>query len=1157
MQSPRLPRCSVLKSALVGAVAFGLLGQASVCGQTLFDNVRVDYDLPSEPADSVCADFTGDGFLDLVVTLPNSSRVALLINRGDGVFLPPLLTTVTLSPRGCAAGDIDGDGDLDVVAALSGGSAVRLLLNDGSGNLSLGGTVATSNAPFAVTLGHLNADANIDMVTASSVGLQTFLGNGAGGFAGGANTFLTGTVTELETRDLNANGFQDVVGLRVGAGTALFILHGNGDGTFASPEFSSTGSNPRRLDIVNFAGSPHPDIVVANGDSANLSLHVNNGAGQFPSTSFLAVMTGPQGVRGLDLDGDGDTDFVVSAFNGFLSRVYLSDGAGGFTPGATRHLPGGGTIVEVADFDSDGTHDALIGTQTGVSSFRGNGSGGFHAPPTLNESGPVRGIASADMNGDGFKDLVEAVEFSGGILRVRLNDGMGGFNSASDHAVGWTAKDVAVGDFDGDDDVDVAFSADGPGGLVRVYLNNGDGSLAAPVTYTPGSGSDQVEVIDVDGDLDLDLAVTCSAANHVRLLINSSTGAFSLGAAIPVGASPQGLAAGDIDGDGDPDLVATCSATDQYARLLNNGSGAFSVALFPTGDGPANPVLADLDGDDLPDLIVPLSNDSFTRVHKNSGGGAFAVPQSLNTGLASEFAAVGDLDGNGTPDIAVTARDGTRVSVVNNLGAMILINYADYDAGFGPGPVVITDLDGNGSNDMAVGHSYSAQTLILSNSTPTVVSAQVAGERRILVEFSEPVQNGDLLPTNYALSGTAKGTLNTFPDQVWLDGPKTRTLSWDSGEMFHGGDATISVTGFLRDERMNQLGFTKSRTDVGGGLGVAPNAAFSTDFGSGIIEPLFQVDLDFSELVTGFNDGDIEITNGQILGSIGAGGSHTYDISALAEGTVTLTIPADAYTDLAGNAPNGDATISITYDATAPVLSISTVDPTRVGPDPVSIDFTALDSGVGLGTVQVWARKKGLVDYDLVGDAVGASGVIEFNSVEEGVYELAIVGEDQLGNGGAVPDEPSLTVVYNADAGSFTHIAMSPGSYPYPMTNDLDVLLTISGSPFLQPTIGINRIVGDGAPAGLNSARLIDERLDIQGSLNGAFGTIEWPFDPANAAGLVGPIDTVFQVEAGVVIGQFPATVVGNTITFGPVNSFSEWWAGNDQSAVGGWESFD
>jgi len=1156
MSSCFFVRCLSLRLCAGASLVMLTALPMTAAAQTLFDDLRVDYDLPSSPSDSVSADFTGDGLPDLLYTLPNSSRVSLLINRGDGVFLPAVNLTVVNGPQGCAAGDIDGDGDQDVVVALSGASGVRKLLNDGGGSFTLGGLVATSSPPYAVTLGKYDGDSDLDIMTASDIGLQVFTNDGSANFSPGAKISLVGTSTELETEDLNNDGNPDVVAIAVAVSQGIHVLLGTGGGTFLAPVYSSVGVDPRKLDIVDFAGDSAPDIVVANSGSSQLSLHVNDGSGAFPVTTTLPVVTGATAVLGDDFDGDGDIDFFVAAIAGFQARIYQNTG-GTFAAGPTYPLAGGAATVDVGDFDADGANDVAVGTTAGVSAFSGNGNGGVHAASSLADGGPVRGIVAADMNGDGLNDLVSVVEFSGSIVRVRLNDGTGGFPISHDYTSGFGPRALDIGDFDTDGDMDVALSRGGPGGAVAIYMNNGDGSLASPTVYQPGNLTDGIVAADLDGDSDLDLAVACAGASNVRALINDGTGVFVLGSTTALPSVPGGLAAGDIDDDGDMDVLAACFNTDEFAVLTNSGSASFTPAMYGTGDGPTTITVADLDGDELPEVLVPLLNDQYTRVYKNLGGGTFGPPQSILSGITSSFAAVGDLDGNGTPDIAVTAADGNRVTIVNNFGAMILVNFADYGTAVRPGPLTISDLDGNGSNDIAVGHNQGASTVVLANSIPTLLSTEVASDRRIVVEFSEPVTNGDLLASNYALSGSAKGTLTTFPDSVTAETPTSRTLTWSSGEMLDGGDATITVTGFLRDERFNSLGFMPTQTDLGGGIGYPPDAAFSTDFGAGVTVPLFQVDLDFNEPVVGFSDSEIQVTNGQIAGSVSAGGSYTLDVIADAEGPVTLTIPTDTFTDLAGNAPGADSAITVVYDITPPVLSIGTGDLTRVGPDPVEITYTASDAGIGLDQAKLFVRTQGTSVFEVVDGVDGVSGTIAFNSGEDGVYEFALSGTDLLGNGDAEPTVPTLTVVFNGDGGDFTYTEMGVNSYLYPMTNDIDVEVTITGAPSTPPTITLNRLVGDGGPATLDPARLIDERLEISGGLHGGFATITWPFDPTNAAGLVGPLETVFQVEAGSVVNQFPATIQGNAVKFGPVNSFSEWWAGNAQTNVGGWESFD
>ncbi len=314
------------------------------------------------------------------------------------------------------------------------------------------------------------------------------------------------------------------------------------------------------------------------------------------------------------------------------------------------------------------------------------------------------------------------------------------------------------------------------------------------------------------------------------------------------------------------------------------------------------------------------------------------------------------------------------------------------------------------------------------------------------------------------------------------------------------------------------------------------------------------VNATLSEPSTTFTAGDVEATNASVSGFSGGGTAYSWTLTATGQGVFSCQVPAGAFADAATNLNVAASNVlSRTLDSVPPTMTLSTVDPTRVGPAPMAIDFSATDAGSAIASGQVFARAAGTSTWSPLGGIGAGTGALDFGPAVDGVYELTMTALDAAGNGVATPGAPMLTVVYNADGGSFAHNGIGAGTHLFPMTNEIDVEVTILGTPAPAADVTIDRIEGDGAPAGLNAARLIDEHLVITGSLGGATASVRWPFDPASAAGLLGTIETVFQVESGVLAGQFPATVAEGAIEFGPVSSFSEWWAGNQASAVDDW----
>lgn len=129
------------------------------------------------------------------------------------------------------------------------------------------------------------------------------------------------------------------------------------------------------------------------------------------------------------------------------------------------------------------------------------------------------GLALADINGDGFKDMVVSSGNDKALqhVTVYLNNGDGTFPASPSWISGDTDHHgtLAVGDVDGDGDNDVAVSVflgtnlAYEGGGIKVYYNTGTALESTPSFSDTGYPSFGCALGDIDGDGDLDLAVAC------------------------------------------------------------------------------------------------------------------------------------------------------------------------------------------------------------------------------------------------------------------------------------------------------------------------------------------------------------------------------------------------------------------------------------------------------------------------------------------------------------------------------------------------------------------------------------------------------------------------------------------------------------------------
>jgi hypothetical protein len=280
------------------------------------------------------ADFNGDGKLDLAVS--TGSGVALLLGKGDGTFQAPVTYATGVGNSSITVADFNGDGKPDLAVAFGGDpfnqattpGGVAILINRGDGTFLPQVVYSSGGIPSAIAAGDFNMDGHPDLAVANGGlactinplegtehcvadhSLGILLGKGDGTFQT-ATTYQTGAEpSSIVVADFNGDGKQDVAvtnpacilpNFGLCGGSTISMLWGNGDGTFRKRLDYHVGPAPLALAAGDLNGDSKPDLVAVIGANATNTQPATNAATVLLNTSsstasvlsITASSTGP------------------------------------------------------------------------------------------------------------------------------------------------------------------------------------------------------------------------------------------------------------------------------------------------------------------------------------------------------------------------------------------------------------------------------------------------------------------------------------------------------------------------------------------------------------------------------------------------------------------------------------------------------------------------------------------------------------------------------------------------------------------------------------------------------------------------------------------------------------------------------------------------
>lgn len=427
--------------------------------------------------------------------------------------------------------------------------------------------------------------------------------------------------------------------------------------------------------VTDFVGDALPDIVYC-GNQEDVVVLENRGQGEWAEAGewqVPEVVADGESLQIGDVNGDERSELVVLTESYFylIERTVEAE-----NQRPTRVLHAGDlSEFQLTDVNGDGFNDILSSSQKDPEHFylRLGGAEGLSASESLVSIADSRFARLVRLSGREEANIVSISQRSGRANLSGLEKAVspviyGNIRNGQWIRVGLPAsrqvdRGLASADLNGDGRVDLA-AVDPDAGKVLVYFQGQDGDFDPPAAFGSYGGIRQIKIVDWDGDGSVEMFLLSQSEQQVGVTQWSESGGIRFPKSIELRGKPLGIAVGNLRPNAGVHLVVLEQVQRAFQLVTVDSDHAlkrFDVELGIRADK-VDLLMHDVDQDGLRDIVILGPYEPLWILRQLADGGGFdSIQMASNTGdLERPWAGELDLDLDGKPELILPQKNAVR-----------------------------------------------------------------------------------------------------------------------------------------------------------------------------------------------------------------------------------------------------------------------------------------------------------------------------------------------------------------------------------------------------------------------------------------------------------------------------------------------------------------